>query len=424
MKFYIETYGCTANLGNSKEAEAALLEMGHQPASLAQADIVIVNTCAVTEKTERKIKRRLLQLQSHSDRLVIAGCLEKAMPVSVKDIKCLTRLGILSRQTAMEIAGFMQKMPSVPDGLSPSPGQLHPYSPAQAQDLCGIVNIAEGCRGGCSYCIVRKARGELKSKTPAEVTYAVQKLLQSGCIEVQLAAQDTAAYGLDIGTTLPELLDKIVNIPGRFMVRVGMMNPDTAGPVLGELAGVFHSTKIYKFLHLPLQSGSDEMLQSMGRKYSSGDFLRIVDRLRRSVDDISLITDVIAGFPGETEGDFRKTLSLLRTMQPDKVNVTRYSSRPGTPASRLYDMPDRIKKDRSRELTGLWLEVAAQRNRRYQGKVLDAIVTEHGRGNTMKARATNYTGIVIDGNPALGRIVKVMVTGTNSFYVIGRVLPQ
>lgn len=417
MKFYIETYGCTANLGNSKEAEAALLEMGHLPASLAQADIVIVNTCAVTEKTERKIKRRLSQIQG--DRLVIAGCMATALPGSVEDIKCLKRMGILGGSVASEIADLLQEEPSI----APRPS-ISSFPPIKGQDLCGIVNIADGCRGGCSYCIVRNARGRLKSRSPDEISEAVQKLLNSGCIEVQLAAQDTAAYGLDIGTTLPELIEGIVEIPGRFMVRIGMMNPDTAGPILGELADVFHSPKVYSFLHMPVQSGSDRILQSMGRRYSAGDYQGIVDYIRRSADDISLITDVIAGYPGETDEDFRQTIDLLKAVQPDKVNVTRYSSRPGTTASQLYDMPDRIKKDRSRELTRLWLELAAQRNRRYKGTILDALVTEQGRGNTMKARAVNYTGIVIEGRPLLGSTVRVMVTESNAFYVMGRVLPQ
>ncbi len=415
MNFYIETYGCTANLGNSKESEAALLEMGHRSTSLEEADIIIVNTCAVTEKTERKIKRRLRQIQG--DRLVIAGCLEAAIPGALEEIRCRKRVGILGRSAAREIADLFSKaLPSDPRRQVPSCHSL--------QDLCGIVNIAEGCCGGCSYCIVRNARGRLISHSPDEVVESMQKLLLQGAIEIQLAAQDTAAYGLDIGTTLPELLQRITEIPGRFMVRVGMMNPDTAMPIAKELADAFHDPKVYRFLHMPVQSGSDRILESMGRRYLAEDFLRIIDDFRKSVGDISIITDVIAGFPGETEEDFRQTMYLLDILQPDKVNITRYSSRPGTPASLMYDMPDRIKKDRSRELTRLWLEIAARRNRRYEGMTLEALVTEPGRGNTMKARAMNYTGIVIEGRPALGSTMKVNVTQSNAFYLTGRVLPR
>jgi threonylcarbamoyladenosine tRNA methylthiotransferase CDKAL1 len=434
MRFYIETYGCTANFGNSLEVEAALMEMGHYPASLAEADIVIVNTCAVTERTERKILRRLRRIQC--DRLVIAGCLAAALPGLLQDIKCSKRLCLLGRSTAEEIANLfpretsdlhyqprLRHQPHFYDQphLHDQPRILTDYRP---QNLCGIVNIAEGCNGCCSYCIVRRARGRLKSRTPEDVVKDVQEHLKRGAVEVQLAAQDTAAYGIDIGTTLPQLLERIVEIPGRFMVRVGMMNPDTARPILSELSDAFHSPKVYSFLHMPVQSGSDRILKSMNRRYSAEDFLRIVDYLRQSIDDISLITDVISGFPGETEDDFRETMGLLKTMQPDKVNITRYSSRPGTPASTMYDMPDRIKKDRSRELTRLWLEMAACRNISYEGKTLDALVTEQGRGNTMKARTMNYTGIVIEGKPKLGSTIKVKVTGSNAFYLSGRALAR
>ena len=127
-------------------------------------------------------------------------------------------------------------------------------------------------------------------------------------------------------------------------------------------------------------------------------------------------------FPGETERDFRETLSLIESLQPDKVNITRFSPRPGTPAAELYDMPDRIKKDRSRELTSLWQETAAQRNKRYVDEVLDALVTERGRNGTMKARTKNYLGIVIQGAPTLGSVIKVKVTATNHNFLSGQVL--
>ena len=407
MKFYIETYGCTANFGNSQDMAEALQEMGHISSALDEADAVIVNTCAVTEKTERKILRRLSLLQGK--RLVVAGCLCTALPESIRLINCRERLGLLSRSAAGKITDLF-------DECAPHAPQV---ALAARRDLCGIVNIAAGCNGGCSYCIVRKARGKLVSRDPVEVVEAVRKLVGSGIAEVQLAAQDTAAYGLDRGTCLPELINKVTDVPGRFMVRVGMMNPDTARPVLMELMQAFHSPKVYRFLHMPVQSGSNRVLESMGRRYTAEDFLGIVDAFRAKFQDLSIITDVIVGFPGETEEDFRQTLELIKSLQPDKVNVTRFSRRPGTRASMLYDMPDRIKKDRSRELTRLWLEIAFTRNRRYVGQVLDARVTECGRGATMKARSANYTGIVVSGAPDLGRLCKIRIIGWNSFYLDG-----
>ena len=207
------------------------------------------------------------------------------------------------------------------------------------------------------------------------------------------------------------------------MLRVGMMNPNSALCIQEELIRAFHSPKIYKFLHIPVQSGSDRILKSMGRGYSAKDFTEIVDAFRSAYPEITIVTDIIVGFPGETDLDFIETLDFIKFLQPDKVNVTRFSRRPGTAAALLYDMPDRIKKDRSRELTRLWLEIAAKRNREYMDRVLDAVVTECGRRGTMKARAANYLGIVVEGNPKLGSSIKAEVTGSNPFYISARAAP-
>jgi len=422
MKFYIETFGCTANFGNSQEASVALQENGHTPSSLEEAEAVIVNTCAVTEKTERKIMQRLRLLQG--DRLVVAGCLSAALPGIVGEISCRERLGTLNKEAAVRIAGlFFHHDPGNSTGnlagesLAPKP-IIAPCSGPPA-DLCGIINIAEGCNGGCSYCIVRRARGRLVSKSPQDIIDETRKLLESGVAEIQLAAQDTASYGHDCHLCLPELLEELCGLPGDFMLRVGMMNPDTLRPHLAETIEVMHSPKVYRFLHIPLQSGSNRILKSMGRRYSAQDFAEMAAELKSALPDLSLNTDVIVGFPGEATEDFQETLDLIRSVRPDKVNITKFSSRPITPAARLYDMPDRIKKDRSRELTRLWLEIAAENNRHSVGKTLRALVTERGRNGTMKARAANYLGIVVHGNPALGSSIRVKITASNSYYLSG-----
>ena len=414
MNFHIETYGCTANFGNSEDAKAALIEYGHQPSSLEDADIVIVNTCAVTAKTERKIKRRLQELDGN--RLIVAGCLPASMPETIRQIGCLKLIGLLNKRSAQEI-GEILKVP--PDRKANVSAKAFQMSLPARRDVCAVVNISEGCNGGCTYCIVKKARGKLVSRRIEEVTMAVEGLVRSGAVEVQLAAQDTAAYGNDIDSNLAELLDKVTEIPGNFKVRIGMMNPDTALSIQKELKRSFRSPKIYRFLHMPVQSGSDKILKSMGRRYCANDFLEIVKDFRSIYPDLTLITDVIAGFPGETEEDAKETLELIALLQPDKVNVTKFSKRQSTAAAKLYDMPDRIKKDRSRELTKLWLKIACIRNRRYIGHALDALVTECGRGETMKARSANYVGIVISGAPELGSFCQIKIQGANSFYLDG-----
>lgn len=420
MNFYIETYGCTANLGNSQDLARALQETGHKPTSLEEADAVIVNTCAVTEKTQRGILRRLSLLQGR--RLIVAGCLSVAMPESIGCISCRGRLGLLNRSSAAEISDlFGEYVIPYQDDLQHGPSSdALPQGSFSVDALCAVVNVAEGCNGSCSYCIVRKARGRLKSRELEDVALEVEKLAAQGASEVQITAQDTAAYGSDIGTDLGQLLNRLVQIPGDFMLRVGMMNPNSALLIKDELLRSYQSPKIYRFLHIPVQSGSDRVLRSMGRRYTAANFLNLVSAFRLAYPDITIITDVIVGFPCETDEDFIETLDLVERLQPDKVNITRFSARPGTPAARLYDMPDRIKKDRSREMTRLWLRIAAQKNRYYEGRILQARITERGRDGTMKARADNYLGIVIKGRPKPGSTVRVAVTNSNPFYVSGR----
>jgi len=408
MRFYIETYGCTANYGNSEEASAALMEEGHRPSALEDADLVIVNTCVVTERTERNMIKRLRQLQG--DRLVIAGCLLKAIPGACVDIRCRSRLGILSRSVALEIGAAFS--------LDHGPRQAR-FGAEQRDHLCGIINISEGCAGSCSYCIVRKARGKLVSRSPEEIADSLRALIRSGIVEIQLTSQDTAAYGKDIGSSLPLLLKAITKIPGRYMIRVGMMKPSSAKPILGDLVNTFGHENIYRFLHIPVQSGSDRVLESMNRGYAVEDFTEIVGSFRGAFPDLTLATDVIAGFPGEREEDFDATENLLRQIEPDKVNVTRFSRRPHTPAWRMMDMPQHVKKARSRRLTKLWQEMAMNRNRPYMGRVLPALVTETGRGVTMKARSDNYREIVVRGTPDLGSLNTVRIVRVNPFYLEG-----
>ncbi|MDD4652431.1 MAG: tRNA (N(6)-L-threonylcarbamoyladenosine(37)-C(2))-methylthiotransferase [Methanothrix sp.] len=422
MKFYIETFGCTANQGYSQDLARALQETGHTETTLDEADAVIVNTCAVTEKTERKVLRRLSQLQG--DRLIVAGCLSVAVPESLNGIRCRARYGLLNQSSASGISALFGVTQNgsparLPEGIG---SRTMPSGLGQSDSLCAVVNVSEGCNGSCSYCIVSIARGRLKSRSVEDVAAEVAGLAAMGAAEVQISAQDTASYGSDIGTDLGRLLDRMAVIPGDFRLRVGMMNPNNVLLIKDRLLRAYQSPRIYRFLHIPVQSGSDEILRSMGRRYSAEDFLNIAGAFRSSFPKITIITDVIVGFPGETEEDFLETLQLIERLDPDKVNITRFSARPGTAAASKYDMPDRIKKDRSRELTRLWLDIAARRNMQYKGQILEARITERGRDGTMKARAENYLGIVIKCQLRLGSLIRVLVEESNAFYVSGRIV--
>ena len=408
MRFHLETYGCTANQGNSQAFASGLIERGHLQASLEEADLVIVNTCAVTERTERDMKKRLSELQG--DRLVVAGCLPAAIPAAVRDIRCREVMGILGSRSGQKMG----------DGYDPERSGRE--NDSGARSLTAVVNISEGCLGRCSYCIVRRARGALDSRSVEEVAEDVRRRLRRGAVEVQLASQDAAAYGLDRGSSLPELVDAVAGIDGDFRVRVGMMNPDRMAHILEDLINSYQDPKVYKFLHLPVQSGSDRVLERMNRGYSGADFLDMAAQFRSTFPDITLYTDVIAGFPGETEVDFASTEDLIRKAEPDKVNVTMYSSRPGTAASGFCDMPSRFKKDRSRRITRLWQEIAERRNGSYLGKTMVAMVTERGRGRTVMARGENYRKIAVSEPIPLGTVHRFKIVRTTPFYLKGEAI--
>lgn len=394
MKVHIETYGCTANQSDSQRMKDILLRNDHEIVdSVENADIVIVNTCTVIERTDRQMLKRLRELNGR--KVIVAGCLPAARPDALLDFDVLGTItpGSISRDNVTV----------VPDGV------------------IGAIAISEGCVGQCSYCIVKRARGELRSYPPEVIVSSVRKLVEDRAKEIRITSQDTAAYGLDIGVELPALIDEITSLNGNFMVRMGMMNPATTINILDDLIKSFGSSKVFKFLHLPIQSGSDAILQSMNRGYSAADFVEIVDAFRQRFPDLTLSTDFIVGYPGETDEDFDTSIQILKKTKPIKVNITRFSPRPGTPASELPDIIGRVKKERSRELTRVHHAIAHQLHKRWIGRVVKVLVTEKGENNTVIARNMTYKNIVIKEDLPLGMCYRVKIVGAQPTYLVGTI---
>jgi len=246
-------------------------------------------------------------------------------------------------------------------------------APAATEDLPPSVTeevvIAQGCTSGCTYCFSRLARGRLSSVPVGEVVRRVRDATARGIREIRLTGLDTAAWGEDLAgpERLPELLGSVAKVPGDFQVRVGMMSPQSLEPHRDAYFDALARAPFYRFLHLPLQSGSDRILDAMRRGYHTDLFRRQVDAARRRLPDVHLATDVIVGFPGETEDDFRATEELLEATGPETVNVTRFSPRPGTPAARLPPLPPRVAKRRSRALASLRQRISRTRLERWIG---------------------------------------------------------
>ena len=393
-KVAILTFGCTFNQGDTRIMEHMLTDLGCSIViSPDEADAVVVNTCNVIAATERKMLRVLRTLRERP--LYVTGC-----------------MALTQRDEILSVC--------TPVFLSPPSraGTCRGSSTAHRYDV-GIVQMGSGCPGSCSYCITRLARGPLKSYPGHLILEEIHAAVRSGTAEVRLTSQDCSAWGQDTGESLPVLINRIGEIPGTFRVRLGMMNPATILPVLDPLTESIGNRNLFRFAHIPVQSGSDHILRKMGRKYTADDVIGIVSSFRRRNPDITIATDIIVGFPGEEEEDVQATLDLLGRMLPAKINITRYSPRPGTPAATLKAPLDRVKKERSRSIQRHAVGIYQQLNRSLIGSSHQVLVTERIKPGTVLARTDTYTGIVLHHDLQIGSELTARITEDRTYFFLG-----
>jgi MiaB/RimO family radical SAM methylthiotransferase len=276
--------------------------------------------------------------------------------------------------------------------------------------------------GNCTYCATKFARGELKSYSQDKIIEEIEKLLTKGVKEIQLTSQDLAVYGREKDEfLLVDLLKKIIAIDGNFRVKLGMMNIRFLKELLNDFLPLFKSPKIYNFLHLPLQSGSNKVLRDMNRGYKRDDFLNIVDEIRSSYDDFIFATDVIVGFPTESDKLFKMSYNLLKEYNLDIVNITRYSERKNTSAEKMKDMPSKIKKRRSRKLSKLTKKQRIKNNKKTVGNIYRGLIVRTGKNNTKLARLDNGKAVVLQ-EGKIGSFNKIKITDYKHNYLIGKIL--
>ncbi|PVU70361.1 2-methylthioadenine synthetase [Sulfolobales archaeon SCGC AB-777_K20] len=412
MRVYIETYGCALNRGDSAIMATVLSERGHEiTENLNEAEVVIINTCAVRLETEERMKQRIRELRRTGKRLVVAGCLAGALPATVSALA--PEASILGPQAVERIAEVVES----PDRQVILEGTKAVKVPRILEGKIFIVPIADGCAGECSFCITKLARRKLRSYPMREIVEAVKEAVAKGAVEVELTAQDTAAYGLDLGgkVRLPDLVEKVAEIEGNFMVRVGMMTPEQAMSIVDGLVEALKMEKVYKFVHLPVQSGSDKVLKLMNRKYAIDEYKRLVKELRSKVPGLSVATDIIVGHPGEDEEDFQQTLDLMKELRFERIHLAMYSIRPNTVSAGLPQVPDSVKKERMKTAMGLYESIAYDIHSEYVGKTVEVLTTELGRKGSVIGRLRNYIPVVVKNESSLGNWVKVVIEEA-SFY--------
>jgi MiaB-like tRNA modifying enzyme len=398
------------NQGEGQEMQHKLISLGHSITSTTEeAEAVVVNTCVVIKATELKILKRMRQIEAEGKHLVVTGCMAS---VQLEELKNEFPDALI---VPLDDYSNFSKRVTKRYGV----GTLAPVSDKQKKGIIFILPISQGCLGNCSYCITRLARGELASYPLDVLIERTREAIGHGMKEIFVTAQDTACYGKDIGSSLDELLRSICQIEGDFKVRIGMMNPDSLAKELHQLVRSYHHQKVYKFLHLPVQTGSDRLLKLMLRHYSVSDFEAQVSAFRREIPNITLSTDVITGFPGEVDADHEMTFKMLERVRPNIINVTRFSARPNTLAWGMKDqVVSRTSKDRSREIASLRFAIAADLNRKFVGQRMTALIDEMGKNSTLIARDDFYRPIVIMANGAVGDTITVEISGSTATHLI------
>lgn len=431
--FAVISQGCAANFGDGERIARALATLHPdcrilfslpeakstaqgKPSQQVTPDAIYLNVCTVKGNAGAL---KLLRAASESFPdvpLFITGCAPKDFR---EEASRFTNKVVFTDLKEISATSGISNL--VAESKIPMQGRILRESP-----FTGIVNIEEGCLDACAFCSTHLVKGRLKSYAPEGIVEQVKQLVADGCSEIQLTGQDCACYGFDIGTNLAKLTqDILAHVPGDYRIRLGMGNPRHMQQYADSLWECFQDDRLYKFIHIPVQSGSDSILKAMNRRHSASDFFRLADEFNTRFPLATLSTDLIVGFPGETDSDFEATLQLLRDTRPTVCNITRFVARPGTAAARMeadtaLRVPDRVKHERSAILAEAFQKIAQQNNSRWMGRECRVTAEKAGhRSGTSIARNEAYRPVALVGDIPAGKSLKVRITGAEPFALIG-----
>jgi len=425
IKFYLETYGCSLNASDS-EVIAGRLEAidAVRVNNERDANLIVVNTCGVKEPTEDKIIHRLRELADEVRPVIVAGCLPK---ISYHRIElAIPRFAAMIGPQSIESLGAI-----VPQVLAGARGinALEPEGASKLQWFHGppdsvicTVPICEGCLGNCAYCAVKFARGHVKSHSIEDISRIVTRCIHTGYREIRLTSQDAGVFGVDTGESLVDLIKALDQIEGRHRFRLGMFNPNLVLESIDSLVDAMSSEHYFQFYHVPLQSGSDAVLQAMGRRYTVAQWEAVVSAIRSKRPSATIATDIIVGYPGETDQDFEETMNTIERMKLPVVNISKYGDRPGTLASKSPRKVDTlVKKNRSRALSRLVDDIVLETNHSWIGWSGPVLVTERGSRGGWLARNPAYKLVIMNGDYSPGSILDVQITDGKKTHLIGEV---
>ncbi|OIO40332.1 threonylcarbamoyladenosine tRNA methylthiotransferase [Candidatus Pacearchaeota archaeon CG_4_9_14_3_um_filter_31_7] len=429
MNIYIESYGCSANLSNSEIIAGLLEKQGNIIVKdIKLAEVAVLNTCIVKGPTFNRMIERL-KLLSKKKYIIVSGCMSnvytKKIIETVKESnkKCL--LGLVSVNSIKDTINVLNNLKQGKETLiiSDKKSENICLDKISTEKIISIVQISEGCLGKCSYCATKLAKGNLFSFEKEKIIKQIENDLSQGAKEIWLTSQDCGAYGKEKGKyELVSLLKEISKIKGKFKVRLGMSNPQHVKYFIDDLIEIFKNEKFFKFLHLPIQSGSDKILKEMNRPYKVLEVEKIIEKFRSVFPDSVISTDIIAGYPYETEKDFNETFDLIKKIQPEVLNISKYWPMQKTKGALLKQIDDEVKKERATKLMNLHLKIIQEKNKLFFDKELKILVDRDGFSNTMQARDENYRIVIINGGKdLLGKFLKVKIKKAMPHYLFGEI---
>ncbi|MFX1295395.1 MAG: tRNA (N(6)-L-threonylcarbamoyladenosine(37)-C(2))-methylthiotransferase [Promethearchaeota archaeon] len=424
LKIFIETFGCSFNQASSEIIEGILYNNNFQIVpSIEESDIILLNSCIVKTNTEARIlnKIKIYTRKFPNKSLLVAGCMPEVL--SEKLLQINQQISMLGPHFVTNILKAIQ---SIAHGK-----QFIQIGQRKETKLClprkiqnhviAKIQIAQGCLNNCAYCITKHAMGNLQSYLAEKILKEIKNDLDKGCKEIWLTTQDTGCYGFDLNSSLPELLKQVLELPSEFRIRVGMMNPRSFKEIHKQLIQIYSHPKIYKFIHVPIQSGNDEILKKMNRQYFISDIEGILTKYRQVFPNLSLSTDIIVGFPSETNEQFEDTVSFVKKIQPDIVNISKFSVRPKTSAAQMKPLPTKVVKKRSTILSKICDDISRAQNMNFIKKYSEqrVLTISSGKKGGVIARTDNYKPVILEGDCDLGKFYNVKLINASKNHLKG-----
>jgi MiaB-like tRNA modifying enzyme len=414
-------------LADGEVLAGCLVEAGYRLVDdVANADVVIYNTCAVKGPTENRMIN-ILKRVPKGKKLIVVGCLPLINFERLqREVRFNGVAGPALGEKIVDVVGAVLKGEKVLvlEGAEKAKPSLS-LPRIRLNPVIGVIPISYGCLGSCAYCCVVFARGRLRSYRISDIVERVKADLTAGVREFWLTSQDTACYGIDIGANLAELIKAVCAVRGDFKVRVGMMTPNMVLKILKDLIEAFKDKKVFKFIHLPVQNGDDQVLKSMRRFYTVAEFKKLIETFRAAFPKITIATDFICGFPGENKEAFEKTLQLMEDVKPDIVNISKFFARPGTPAAKMENtIPYSEIKERSTALSHLAAKIALEKNLEWSNWEGEILIDEYGKvSGSWIGRNFSYKPIAVKSNEnLLGKVVHVRISNVFPTYLEGELI--